>query len=103
MVYSDLILLDGTRHTFVKHNNDHVIDSFEVTNDMAGINLISRHLCYVGEIDSSHKIPLDSRTLQQISTMIDIIGEVLGYTPNVKIAGHNQFGNKSCPSFFVPT
>jgi len=100
--YSDLILLDGTRHSFVKHNNDQVIDSFEVTNGVAGINLISRHLCYVGGMDSSHKMPLDSRTPQQISTMLDIIGEVLGYAPNVKIAGHNQFDNKACPGFFVP-
>ncbi|WP_314511135.1 hypothetical protein [Xanthocytophaga agilis] len=28
--------------------------------------------------------------------------ELLGYAPNVKIAGHNQFDNKGCPSFFVP-
>ncbi|MDJ1481686.1 lysozyme [Cytophagaceae bacterium YF14B1] len=79
--YSDLILLDGSRHQFVKHNNDQIIDPFEITNGVAGINSISRHLCYVGGLDSSHKAPLDSRTPQQISTMLDIIGEVLGYAP----------------------
>ncbi|MDJ1498295.1 N-acetylmuramoyl-L-alanine amidase [Cytophagaceae bacterium DM2B3-1] len=101
--YSDLILLDGSRHQFVKHNNDQVINPFEITNGVAGINSISRHLCYVGGLHSFHKAPLDSRTPQQISTILNIIDEVLSYAPNVKIAGHNQFDNKGCPSFFVPT
>jgi N-acetylmuramoyl-L-alanine amidase len=100
--YSDLILLDGSRHQFVKHNNDEVIDAFEITNGVAGINTISRHLCYVGGMDSSYKHPLDTRTPQQMNKMVEIIGEVLSYAPNVKIAGHNQFDNKACPSFFVP-
>jgi N-acetylmuramoyl-L-alanine amidase len=100
--YSDLILLDGSRHSFVKHDNDEQIDDFEITYGVAGINAISRHLCYVGGMDSSYKHPLDTRTPQQISMIIDIIAEVLSYAPKVKIAGHNQFDNKACPSFFVP-
>ncbi|MDJ1501979.1 N-acetylmuramoyl-L-alanine amidase [Xanthocytophaga agilis] len=100
--YSDLILLDGSRHQFIKHNNDQIIDSFEITNGVTGINSISRHLCYVGGLDKTLK-PEDTRTLQQIETMLAIIHEVLTYAPHVKIAGHNQFANKACPSFFVPT
>ncbi|WP_313977899.1 hypothetical protein [Xanthocytophaga flavus] len=79
---------------FVKHNNAQIIDTFEITNGVTGIHSISRHLCYIGRLDSSHKAPLNSRTPQQISTMFDIIGEVLGYVPNVKIAGHNQFSTR---------
>ena len=101
--YSDLILLDGSRHKFVKHNTDTEVDGFEITNGVAGINAISRHVCYVGGLASSHKMPLDTRTPQQIHTMLGIIHEVLAYAPDIKIAGHNQFANKACPSFFVPT
>ncbi|MDJ1502784.1 N-acetylmuramoyl-L-alanine amidase [Xanthocytophaga agilis] len=100
--YSDLILLDGSRHQFVKHNNDQIIDSFEITNGVAGINSISRHLCYVGGLDKTFHKAQDTRTPQQIETMLTIIQEVLAYAPNVKIAGHNQFASKACPSFFVP-
>jgi len=28
---------------------------------------------------------------------------VIAYKPDILIAGHNQFDNKACPSFFVPT
>ncbi|MBC7775309.1 MAG: lysozyme, partial [Phycisphaerae bacterium] len=76
--YSDLILLDGSRHRFVKHDNDEEIDDFEITYGVAGINAISRHICYVGGMDPSYKFPLDTRTPQQIKTMLDIIEEVLG-------------------------
>ena len=100
--YSDLILLDGSRHQFVIHNHDMQVDGFEITNGVAGINSISRHLCYVGGLDAAHKMPLDTRTPDQIKTMLAIIKEVLNYSPIVKIAGHNQFANKACPSFFVP-
>jgi hypothetical protein len=100
--YSDLILLDGLRHCFVKHDKDTEIDDFEITNGVAGINAISRHLCYVGGLDSSQRMPLDTRTPQQLDQMIAMIGEMLAYSPNIKIAGHNQFDNKACPSFFVP-
>jgi hypothetical protein len=53
-------------------------------------------------MDASYKHPLDTRTPQQLEKMIEIIGQVLSYAPQVKIAGHNQFDNKACPSFFVP-
>jgi N-acetylmuramoyl-L-alanine amidase len=42
--YSDLIMLDGSRHQFIIHNNNQVIDDFEITNGAAGINNISRHI-----------------------------------------------------------
>jgi N-acetylmuramoyl-L-alanine amidase len=100
--YSDLILLDGSRHQFVKHDQDTEIDAFEITNGVAGINSISRHLCYVGGMDKSFKNPKDTRTDVQLETMIDIIEEVLDYAPDVLIAGHNQFDNKACPSFWTP-
>jgi N-acetylmuramoyl-L-alanine amidase len=74
--YSDVILLDGSRPKFVKHN-------------MGGLAL-------------DKKTAKNTLTDAQNATMSSIIAEVLAYNPDVIIAGHNQFDNKSCPSFWVP-
>lgn len=100
--YSDLILLDGTRHRFVKHDGDRWIDPEEITNGVKGINSESRHVCYVGGLTSDGKTPKDTLNEKQNATLSSIIAEVLGYAPEILIAGHNQFSNKACPSFFVP-
>lgn len=100
--YSDVILLDGSRHKFVKHNMDRWIDAEEITNGVAGINSISRHLCYVGGLALDKKTAKDTMTQAQNATMSSIIAEILAYNPDVLIGGHNQFDNKACPSFWVP-
>jgi hypothetical protein len=99
--YSDMILLDGIRHRFVEHNGDLWIDSKEITNGVKGINSISRHVVYVGGLDSDGT-PKNTMTVSQIKTLTEIIKMVLDYAPDVLIGGHNQFGNKACPSFWVP-
>jgi len=101
--YSDLVLLDGTRHTFVKHDNDLWIEANEITNGSAGINSVSRHVCYIGGLDKYAKRAKDTLTEAQNAMLSSIIAEVLSYAPNVLIAGHNQFSQKDCPSFWVPT
>lgn len=100
--YSDLILLDGRRHQFVKHNNDLWIQSDEITNGVAGMNSVSRHVCYVGGLNKDGKLSKNTLTENQNAMLSSIIAEVIGYNPAVLIAGHNQFANKDCPSFFVP-
>lgn len=100
--YSDLILLDGTRHQFVKHNSDKWIDEKEITNGVEGINSISRHICYVGGLSADKKQGKDTLTDAQSRMLSSIIAEVLAYNPDVLIAGHNQFSNKMCPSFWIP-
>jgi N-acetylmuramoyl-L-alanine amidase len=104
--YSDMILLNGSRHKFVEHNGDKWIDSNEITNGVKGINSISRHVVYVGGLEpkGSPKGKKAKNTLNnaQKQTLIGIIHEVLAYQPDVIIGGHNQFDNKACPSFWVP-
>lgn len=100
--YSDLILLDGNRHSYVKHNGDLWIDGGEVTNGVAGLNSVSRHVCYIGGMDSAGKKIKNTLTERQNIMLSSIIAEVLTYAPDVLIAGHNQFSNKGCPSFYVP-
>jgi N-acetylmuramoyl-L-alanine amidase len=100
--YSDLILLDGSRHQFVKHNCDPWIDDNEITNGVEGMNSISRHVCYVGGLTKDKKQAKNTLTDSQSRMLSSIIAEVLAYNPDVLIAGHNQFSNKACPSFWVP-
>ena len=100
--YSDVVLLDGTRHRFIKHNQDKWIDPSEVTNGVAGINSVSRHVCYVGGMTADMKKAKDTLTKQQNKMLSDIIEECLSYAPDILICGHNQFSNKACPSFWVP-
>lgn len=101
--YSDLILLDGSRHQFTKHNGDIWIDGNEITNGVAGINSISRHVCYIGGLDKDKRNAKDTLSDAQNAMLSSIIAECLAYAPDILIAGHNQFDNKSCPSFWVPT
>jgi hypothetical protein len=100
--YSDLILLDGTRHKFIKHDGDKWIEPEEISNGVAGINSQSRHLCYVGGLSQDGKKAENTLTERQELTLVSIISEVLSYCPTILIAGHNQFARKDCPSFFVP-
>jgi hypothetical protein len=100
--YSDLILLNGDRHQFVKHDGDRFIDKEEITNGVKGINSKSRHVCYIGGVDKATKKAKNTLTADQKETLLSIIKEVLAYKPDVQIAGHNQFDNKACPSFSVP-
>ncbi len=100
--YSDMILLDGSRHKFVEHNGDRFIDNNEITNGVKGINSIARHVVYVGGLDPKSSKAKNTLTEVQKQTLIGIIHEVLTYQPDVIIGGHNQFDNKACPSFWVP-
>jgi hypothetical protein len=100
--YSDLILLNGDRHQFVKHDGDRFIDVEEITNGVKGINSIARHVCYIGGMNKDATKAKNTLTEDQKETLLSIIKEVLSYKPDVQIAGHNQFDNKACPSFWVP-
>ena len=102
--YSDLILLDGSRHKYVDHNNDDLVDYNEITFGAKGVNAESRHVCYVGGLDTKENGGKPKKTINsaQTETLCQIMDEVLSYKPDILIAGHNQFANKACPSFWVP-
>ena len=100
--YSDMIMLDGELVNLVPYNDDNEVDPWEVTNGVKGINGKARHIVYVGGTDSKGNAK-DTRTVPQLSTMIDYIDDMIEKHPDIKIAGHNQFAPKACPSFDVPT
>jgi len=101
--YSDIIHLDGTVENLVPYNDDDVVDSWEITNGASGINSISRHVVYAGGVSADDvKKAKDTRTWLQELAMITYVKETIARHPNIKIAGHNQFAQKACPSFNVP-
>lgn len=98
--YSKLILLSGLVHSFVNENEDEFVDTFEITNGVAGINSVSMHICYVGGLDK-YLNPQDTRTEEQKAVMKRVVLEILAKWPDLKVAGHYHFANKACPSFNV--
>ena len=67
--YTDMFLLDGTVERLVDNNEDDIIDSWEITNGVAGINSVSRHIVYVGGLDATGNKPKDTRTVAQRSAL----------------------------------
>lgn len=96
--YSDMVHLDGRVENLVPYNDDNNVDAWEITNGASGINSISRHVVYVGGIDKKGK-PKDTRTTAQKASLLAYVKEMIEKHPDIKIAGHNQFAAKACPSF----
>lgn len=101
--YSDMILLNGSVHNLVPYNDDNIVDAWEITNGATGTNSIARHIVYVGGMDKDFKKSKDTRTLAQREAMALYVKRMIVQNPNIKVAGHNQFALKDCPSFDVPT
>lgn len=101
--YSDMIMINqGLLMNLVRYNDDAIVDSWEVTNGATGINSIARHIVYVGGTDRDLQ-PKDTRTREQLATMTYYVKNFLSKYPHTRVAGHNQFAPKACPSFDVPT
>jgi hypothetical protein len=100
--YSDMILADGTVINLVPYNEDSNVDAWEITNGATGINGISRHVVYVGGSGADLK-GKDTRTPQQWDALKRYVLKTIELHPDIKVAGHNQFAKKDCPSFDVPS
>jgi len=99
--YSKLFMPNGKIHSFVEENEDEFVQSWELTYGVAGINSVSRHICYVGGLDEKTFLPKDTRTVEQRISMENYIENILPIHPNIKVAGHYQFARKACPCFDV--
>lgn len=99
--YSDMIMLDGSLVNMVPYDSDDEVDRWEITNGVAGINSISRHVVYVGGCDKQMNAK-DTRTPEQRRTMREYVFKTIMNHPDILIAGHRQFAAKDCPSFNVP-
>lgn len=99
--YSDMIHLDGSIENLVPYNNDDKVDAWEITNGQPGINYLARHLVYAGGCAQDGKTPEDTRTPAQHKALEAYVKGLIAKHPSIKIAGHNQFAKKACPSFSV--
>ena len=98
--YTDMIHLDGRVERLAQNNEDDQVDSWEITNGAAGVNGVSRHIVYVGGIDRFMR-PKDTRTIAQFNALKKYVRDFVKRFPFAKVAGHNQFSSKTCPSFDV--
>lgn len=76
----------------------------KIANGVAGYNLQSIHISYIGGVDKEGK-PVDNRTHEQKESMFDKLVALSEKYPHAKIQGHRDFPNvkKACPSFDVVT
>jgi N-acetylmuramoyl-L-alanine amidase len=68
----------------------------------SGENKGSIGLCYVGGMSKDMKKAKDTRTQSQKDSLIKLMHELIyKYNKDMTIHGHNEYANKSCPSFIV--
>lgn len=63
-----------------------------------GHNKSSIGICYIGGCDSEMNAK-DTRTPQQIASMLELIRILKKMHPGVEVFGHRDFSTKECPSF----
>lgn len=100
--YSEMIGLDGVIIPLVKYNDDDIVDSWEITNGVAGYNSLCRHIVYAGGVDKDKLKPKDTRTEAQKTTLEAYVKGFIIKHPNILVCGHNYLNPaKACPSFDV--
>ena len=89
--YHFYIQLDGT----IKKGRD--IDKSGA--HTKGHNRNSIGICYCGGVETDGKTPKDTRTPEQIATMLELLRVLRKMYPEAKIHSHRDFAAKACPSF----
>jgi N-acetylmuramoyl-L-alanine amidase len=68
----------------------------------SGQNRGSIGVCYVGGMSKDMKKAKDTRTQAQKDSLIKLMHELIyKYNKDMTIHGHNEYSNKSCPSFII--
>jgi hypothetical protein len=100
--YTDMFHLDGRVERLVDNNEDNQVDTWEITNGVAGFNSMSRHIVYVGGTEKNNvNKPKDTRTDAQKKALETYVKDFHKRFSDVKIVGHNELATKACPSFDV--
>lgn len=103
--YRDMIYLDGQLINLVPFNSDNLVDPWEITNGVKGLNGKAVHIVYVGGKDKNNKNPKDTRTKSQLETMELYVKYMIKRYPAIQVLGHNEAltaNGKDCPCFSVP-
>ena len=64
-----------------------------------GYNCSSIGVCYIGGVEKDGKTPKDTRTPEQIASMLELLRVLRKMYPDAKIHSHRDFAAKACPSF----
>ena len=64
-----------------------------------GHNTNSIGVCYIGGVENDGKTPKDTRTSEQIASLLTLLRFLKLLHPDASIYGHRDFANKACPSF----
>lgn len=105
--YSDMVHIDGTLENIIDWNQNDIVDNFEISNGASGFNLKARHIVYVGGCSSSKPAfskyypSKDTRTFEQMQTLLTYVKFMILRHPNIRVVGHNELSAKECPSFNV--
>jgi len=91
-------------HYLIKDDGEIVelLNINKASNGVRGHNNDSIHLAYIGGVDDRLKAK-DTRTKEQIESMIRLLFRLKARFPNAEIKGHRDFDGvaKDCPSFNV--
>ena len=96
--YSDIIDKNGNILNLIKYNPSGRCEDWSLGSD---IDKHSRHVAYIGGINKESTYLKDTRTNSQKETLEIYVKYMIKRHPNILVAGHNQFNNKSCPNFNV--
>ena len=96
--YSDIIDVNGNILSLTKYNPTGRCVDWLLGEE---IDNYSRHIAYTGGVNKSSTYLKDTRTDSQKETLEIYIKYMIRRHPSIIVAGHNQFNNKSCPSFNV--
>lgn len=99
--YSDMIHVDGSLSNLTPYNQDGRVDGWGLSYNAEEINTVSRHIVYVGGVSKDRANAEDTRNDAQKETLSIYIKYMIKRHPDILISGHNQFSDKSCPSFNV--
>lgn len=102
--YARIIEYDGKVVETWQVDTTDGIQPFEMTYGVgvASVDLSALNVCMIGGLDKTGN-PKDTRTKEQTASLTKLVKDMIALHPNILIAGHNQFWNKACPCFFVPT
>ena len=89
--HKDRVLMDGTIET------GRMVDQCGA--HTKGHNCESIGVCYIGGVESDGKTPKDTRTPEQIGSLLELLLVLRKMYPGAKIYSHGDFAAKACPSF----